>query len=274
MKTSFYFVLWIIIYPLLGLLHSNFIDNNSFIVALGIVIGMSWLLNRFMPDTLTYERILEIAPILEDVYTRNVSSFKKRLSREARIETVTAIYFMVTTAVILLAILKADVDDWVALIIFVFFTFGAISRSTSLLSARSLLKSNPTAEQCAEIADNTYKLDYAAYYESHEGRSYEEMLPPRPKYYKVFRIFSVVMAALASLLGLLYIVSALLIMISNSTLEAGALASMYFLYGSLAAYFGVKDFIACIHTGPRKPSAATTAPSATEESAALHKDTM
>ena len=30
MKTSFYFVVWIVIYPLLGLLHNEFIYNNSF----------------------------------------------------------------------------------------------------------------------------------------------------------------------------------------------------------------------------------------------------
>ncbi len=41
MKTSFYFVVWILIYPLLGLLHNSFIDNNSFLVALAAVWGLS-----------------------------------------------------------------------------------------------------------------------------------------------------------------------------------------------------------------------------------------
>lgn len=39
MKTSFYFVLWILIYPILGLFNNSFIDNNAFIVALAIVWG-------------------------------------------------------------------------------------------------------------------------------------------------------------------------------------------------------------------------------------------
>lgn len=63
MKTSFYFVLWILIYPILGLFNNRFIDNNAFIVALAIVWGLSWLLNRMMPDTLTYERVSQFAPI-------------------------------------------------------------------------------------------------------------------------------------------------------------------------------------------------------------------
>lgn len=200
-----------------------------------------------MPNTLTYERVSQIAPILEDVYTGNISSFRKRLVRNCNIETVTAIYFVVTTVVIALAIFKAGVNDWVALVVFGFFTYWAISRSISLIRAKSKLKSNPTPEQCIEIADETYKLDYASYYEARNNASYQDILPPKPKYFKAFKIFSTTIASIALLLGLLYIVFGIIIMISQTTLEAGAVAGMYFLYGSLAAYFGVKDFISCIH---------------------------
>lgn len=247
MKTSFYFVLWILIYPILGLFNNSFIDNNAFIVALAIVWGLSWLLNRMMPDTLTYERVSQVAPILEDVYTGNVSSFRKRLVRDCNIETVTAIYFVVTTVVIALAIFKAGVNDWVALVVFGFFTYGAISRSITLTKARAELKSNPTPEQCMEIADDTLKLDYASYYEARNGVSYQDVLPPKPKYFMAFKVFSVVISAIASLLGLLYIILGVLIMLSQTNLETGAVAGMYFLYGSLAAYFGVKEFVSCIH---------------------------
>lgn len=248
MKTSFYFVLWILIYPILGIFNNSFIDNNAFIVALAIVWGLSWLLNRMMPDTLTYERVSQVAPILEDVYTGNVSSFKKRLVRESNIETVTAIYFTVTTAVITLAIFKAGANDWIALVIFGFFTYGAISRSVSLMRAKATLKSNPIPEQCMEIADETYKLDYASYYDARKETSYQDMLPPKPKYFKAFKVFSIVTASIASLLGLLYIILGVLIMLSQTNLEAGTVAGMYFLYGSLAAYFGMKDFVSCLHT--------------------------
>ena len=74
------------------------------------------------------------------------------------------------------------------------------------------------------------------------------MFPPKPKYFKAFKVFSVVISAIASLLGLLYIILGVLIMLSQTTLEAGAVAGMYFLYGSLAAYFGVKDFVSCLHS--------------------------
>ena len=259
MKTSFYFVLWILIYPILGLFDNNFINNNAFIVGLAVVWGLSWLLNHIMPETLSYERASQIAPILEDVYTGDVTSFKKRLSREANIEVITSIYFIVTTVVIALAVIKARVNDWIALAIFGFFTIGAISRSTGLIKAKSQLNDNPTGEQCMEIADETYKLDYASYYEARCNVSYEEMLPPKPKHFKAFKIFSIAISTIASLLGLLYIVLGIIIMLSQSSLEAGAVAGMYFLYGSLAAYFGVKDFIFCIHSRTNNTTSATPA---------------
>lgn len=248
MKTSFYFVIWILIYPILGLFNNSFIDNNSFIVALAIVWGLSWLLNRMMPETLSYESVLQMSPILEDVYTGNVASFRKRLAREANIETVTAIYFAVTTAVIAIVIFKSGFNDWIALIIFSFFTYGAISRSISLIRAKASLKSDPTAEQCMEIANETYNLDYASYYDMRIGSTYRDLLLPVPKHFKAFNIFSLVIAIIAALLGLLNIILAVIIMLSQNSIEAGTIAVMYFLYGSLAVYFGVKDFISCIYT--------------------------
>ena len=248
MKTSFYFVLWILIYPILGLLNNDFVNNNAFVVALAAVWGFSWVLNRSMPKTLTYERVSQIAPILEDVYTGNVESFRKRLSREAMVETITSVYFLVTVCVILFAIIKAGVNDWVALIVFGFFTFGAVSRSSKLMKAKSELNNGPTAERCMEISDETYQLDYASYYEAHEGRSYQDMLPPRPANYKAFQITSMVIATVCSLLGLLYLVLGIAIMIKENSAEAFAFSGMYILYGSLATYFGVKDVINIFHT--------------------------
>lgn len=243
MKTSFYFVLWIIIYPILGLFHNDFIDDYAFIMALGAVWGLSWLLRRLMPDTLTYERVSQIAPILEDVYSGNVASFGKRLMRESSIELVAAIYFALTTIVIGMAIFIAGINEWLALIIFGVFTYGAIRRTTNLMKAKSSLIRNPTVEQCMEIANETYDLDYAFYYEQRQQLSYNEMFPPRPRHFNAFQIFSLIIAVIAVLLGLFYILSAILLMLSSFSLEAGAIAGMYFLYGSLATYFGIKDVI-------------------------------
>ncbi len=242
MKTSFYFVLWILIYPILGLFENSFINNNSFIVALAAVWGLSWLLNRIMPETLTYERASQITPILEDIYTGNVTSFEKRLSREANIEVLTAIYFIVTTVVIAIAIFKAGVNDWIALAIFGFFTIGAISRSAGLVKAKSQLNDNPTPEQCMDIAEETYKLDYASYYEARNGADYSHMMPEKPKHFKIFQVCSTIISAICTLLGAAHIILGV-ILFFGQPIEVQTIAGMYFLYGTLATYFGIKDFI-------------------------------
>lgn len=248
MKTSFYFVVWIAIYPILGLLNNRFIDENSFVVALAAVWGLSWWLNKMMPKTLTYERTLQVAPIAEDIYTGNTAAFIKRLTRETRIETIISIYFLVTTAVIAYAVFKAGANDWIALIVFAFFTFGAISRSIKLNNALSQIKGNPTPEQCAETAGEIYQLDYAAYYEGRQHVGYDEMLPPRPTHFKMFQIFSIVIAAICAILGLIYIILAIAGVIANHTFAFAAISSMYLLYGSLAAYFGIKDFFTTLNS--------------------------
>ena len=258
MKTSFYFVLWILIYPVLGLLNNDFVNNNAFFVALVAVWGLSWLLNRVMPKTLTYEHASQIAPILEDVYTGNVNSFSKRLSSDTLIEIVTTIYFSITTLVVAMTIFIVGVNDWVALIVFGFFTIGAVSRSIKLGKAKAALHSNPTAEECMEIATDVYQLNYASYYEAHNGVAYADMLPPKPRYFKGFQIFSLVVAGIAAILGLLYIIFGVVIMFSGRSIEVGALAGMYFLYGSLATYFGVKDIITIAKSFKKKTKPAST----------------
>jgi len=77
---------------------------------------------------------------------------------------------------------------------------------------------------------------------------YEGVFPPRPRYFNVFQWISIILASIAALLGLGYIILGAIIFLTNYQMEAQALACMYFLYGSLAAYFGVKDFITILQS--------------------------
>lgn len=246
MKTSFYFVLWILVYPVLGSFHNEFIDRNAFIVAFFLVWAVSWFLNRAMPRTLAYERASGTAPVLEEIYQGKVGEFSKRLSRDALTETITAVYFCVTTVVLLIGSLRGGPDSWFALIIFLFFAFGTVSRSVNLVKAYFRLKDNPSREECERIAVSLLRMNYGAYYERRENADYEDMFPPRPPYFIVFRVFSLLVALAAAVLGIIYIVSGFLTMISKSSVVIGAMGGMYFLYGSLAAYYGIRDTVSII----------------------------
>jgi len=50
------------------------------------------------------------------------------------------------------------------------------------------------------------------------------------------------------LLGILLIILGAIILFGNESIEGVSVATLYFLYGSLAEYFGIRDFISCIHT--------------------------
>lgn len=252
MKTSFYFVLWILIYPLLGSLHNDFINNNSFFVALLVVWAVSWFLNRAMPHTLAYERTSAVAPVLEDVYTGNVEAFSKGLTWRTWTETVTAVYFCITAAVLIMSIFISRLNDWFGLIIFAFFAVGAMIRSVQLMEAKMRLRRNPTPEECADIAERTYKLNYAAYYQRRSMSTYGEMFPPKPRYYMGFQVFSIMVAIVAFLLGMWFIITSLIGIFASRSVEIGAMAGMYFLYGGLAASFGLKDIITILKGGFKK----------------------
>lgn len=249
MRTSFYFVLWIVIYPLLGMLHNDFVDNNAFIVALIVVWAVSWFLNRAMPRTLAYETRRRLSPILEDIYTGNVAEFRRGLRRDTIVETVTAVYFCVAIVVVAIGALQGGLDDWVALLIFAFFAFGTISRSVKLLNASRSLSSNPTPQRCEEIAQEIYNLNYASYYQAREKYvAYEDVLPERPRFFQLFQIFSLLVAIAALVLGVYFVVVAIMSVLAQGTFMSGAYAGMFFLYGSLAAYFGLRDTFSIIRS--------------------------
>ena len=252
MKTSFYFFLWIIIYLLLGLFHNSWLYQNSFIVTLFIVWILSWFLNKNMPDTLRYERVSEMALILEEVYTGNVKAFMRRLSRMVTVEFVTAIYLGVAFVFVLFSMVRGSFDDWIALLIFGFFAFGAITRAYKLNQNYNRIKLNPTPEECAAVVQETYRVDYSSYYNSRVHTSPEALLPPQPKHFKVFQIFSLIIAIICALFGLFYLITAIIMLAENRSAQAISGGIMYFLYGSLGAYFGIKDSASCINYFRRK----------------------
>lgn len=255
MKTSFYFVLWIILYPLLGLLHSPWIDNNAFLVALFVVWGISWFLNRSMPEILRYEGITRMVEIMDEIYTGKTELFRKRILRQTIIAFITALYFGVTFAFILATMVKESADDWIALLVFGFFGFGAISQAYSLNKAVAELKSDPSEEKCAEVAETIYKMDYSSFKSARMSHSFSELVPPAPPYFKTFQITSIVFSVICGLLGFAGLLIAVINLFQSHSAAGVSSGIMYFLYGSLALYFGLKDTISGIGYFRRKKNA-------------------
>lgn len=260
MKTSFYFVCWILIYPILGLLNIDFINNNSFLVAILCILGLSWLLKRAMPNVLLYDKATAVLPVLEDIFTGNIASFKKRIKQEMLIEIVGSLYLITMTAIIGYSWLKTGEAEVFTLIIFALISLSGIVRSVKLNNAFLKIKANPTPDECIAVAATTYQLDYSPYYEQRKELTFAEMFPPRPKAYKAFSISSIVLAILSIIFGVIFIGTGVYYLILGLRIAAEfashygpvlALSGMYLLYGSLAFYYGIKDLITSVRTNNR-----------------------
>lgn len=244
MKTSFYFVIWMIIYPFLGLFHNQVLSQNSFIAALIMVWGLSWLLNRAMPDTLRYEAALSKVKVLEQLYTGNIQSIHRSISRQITIQFITAIYFGVTFVFVLYSILRhSDANDWIALVLFGLFAYGAVNGASTLSKAKWRLINDPSPETASEVLKAVYRLDYKSYYIARRTSTPEAMLPPAPPHIKAFRIFSFIVAVICTILGLIQLLKGGLFIAFNLHDMGISGGIMYLLYGSLAAYFGLKDTV-------------------------------
>ncbi|MGN0237711.1 MAG: hypothetical protein ACI4AK_06475 [Lepagella sp.] len=250
MKTSFYFVLWIMIYPLLEWFGIGTEGNQSFIIALLAVFGISYLITRLMPATINYENVTHAAPYYEDVFTGNVPFFMHRIKREMILEIVTSIYFLSATFCIAWISFANLSPDWITLALFGLFTYQAIHRSYNHYKVYSSLREDPTPQQCAEVLQNSFGTDPEEYSQQRMYNTYEEMLPPRPKHYTLFRVVSSVFAIAALLLGIGHIIWAL-VLILGSSIAAASAAVMLLLYGSLAAYYGIHDLVEIISSKPK-----------------------
>lgn len=242
MKTSFYFVIWILIYPLLNVMGISGAGDFSLILAIAAVWGLSALLRKAMPHTLFFSHIMSMAPLLEDVYTDNVAAVRKRLRRDMLLQVFTSVYFLAAIAFMIVQLMRYQDFDAIGIVIFVFLAIGSVTRSNTLYKAYQSLTANPTKEQCIAIVDSVYRYGYAAYAQQRGNMSYAELLAHyRPRTYTVYQIVAVVFAVLCSVLGAITLLWAVVLMGGSTT--SGV---MLLLYGSLALYYGITDSISVI----------------------------
>jgi predicted membrane protein len=249
MKTSFFFIVWILIYPILGLFNSAAINNNTFFIALIVVFFLARFLQKSMPNVLAYDQAIGITDILETVYTNNIRDLRKRLHRDSTIELLTSIYFAVTVCIVLMTILRGSSEEWFTLLVFAFLLCAYVVRCIKIFKGIFLLKKEANTENCVKIVEDIYKLNYEAYYDAHIERSVHDMLPPRPKFYSFYSLACLVFAIICSLLGATYIIYGIILQTSESV---GVLSGMYTLYGVLALYFGIKDSLDSWHSIKKK----------------------
>lgn len=245
MKTSFYFIVWIVIYPILGLFRNEWINQHSFFVALACVWVLSWFLTKSMPATISYERKFSQAQIMNEVYTGNVEGFRRRLRRMSIIEFVGAVYFGFTFLLTLYFVFTGRRSGIFELVVFGFLAAGTIARASKLQKYSSQLRRNPNPQESVAIVEEM-GMNYAAYYEQRKNSGRDAIMPPPPRHFTVFQIFSLIAAVVCTLLGVIFIILSILGIAGHSSFGATSYGIMYLLYGSLATYYGIKDCISSL----------------------------
>lgn len=252
MKTSFYFVIWILVYPFLRIFNNPFINNNSFIIAFIGVWILAYFINKSIPQIIIYDRRIKGIPMLEEIYTGNIRLFENRLNRDAIIQGITAVYFLLSTALIIIMMVIYHSMDWIALLIFIFLTLSVSQRAFVFVRSCKKLKSNPSSQTGIDIAKEIYNLSYISYYDRRQRMSYAAMFMPIPRHYGVFRIFSMCMALICMLLGIASVIMSIFSLIGNQYYHLGDFASsIIILYGALAVYYGISDFITSLQSVPK-----------------------
>lgn len=242
MKTSFYFVVWILVYPLLGLDNPNTMAyENSFLIAILAVFVLSWLLKTLMPKTHVYEKEVPKLLIFEDAYQGNVEAIKKRLTGGFWVNLATAAYTFMTVLMVL-AEFGQPGDHILELAIFALLCFASVRGSYKAYSLRSYLGANPDKAGCEEVVEQMYVAEYETFKGEREQKPLAEMMPPRPAHYKGFLIFSTLAAAVATILGVC------LLLVGFVFVPGSSESLMNILYGSLASYFGIRDMASCAKT--------------------------
>lgn len=246
MKTSFFFCLWMLIYPLLGLLGNEFVDQYSFFFALLVIYFLSRFIASKMPNIIGYEQACELARVMEPAYLGDVKKFRKIVGARALMDTIWAVYMLATVVSLVFIVMRGYTAELFTLVIFGLFGYAAVRSSVKFLNGYFALVKNPTPEQCVECVDTIYGMDYASYYEAHMGQTLAQMLPPRPKHYSTYLAVSIFVACVCALLGGIILISSIV----ESLVYSGSLIHLFlginFLYSSVAVYFGVKDLFSSI----------------------------
>lgn len=252
-KKVFYFFFWLYLIFLIAEITTFHESDYEYEVSAGasfgdlvmlfipILICIGMIVKNFIPDIIAYEKTLTDNHILEDVYTMNVTSFRKRLKRDTYLACLSAAYFSIV-AISSFILLSATLLLPVA--IFIYVAVRAIFRSINVVKAYSMLKRNPTSQTCLDIAEYTYDLDYTSYYEDHQGRTYKEVFPPVPRYYNFFRFTSIIFAAITACAAMT-IVS--LLLLGGSSGYPGMLLTIVIIQPfALALFLSIKDLITYI----------------------------
>lgn len=242
MKTSFYFVAWILVYVLIDILNIQLLKENSFVAACVIVWGGAYIMNKVFATNVLNQLVREEFQFFEKIYTDDVVGLKKQIFKELILE-------VSATAYLLLAIIgfaTLNIGEFIEYAVFGFFFLLSCKNSYMILVKYNSIKnigylSELTKDNITNFLTEKEIDCYNSYCNERNECSFEELFPPKEHSYKMYQITSVVFSAICILLGVVLLVYWFpLFFFAN---QGGILITAMVLYASMAIYYGIKDLI-------------------------------
>lgn len=240
MKASFYFVLWMGLYFIFGLVNIPFLEENAFIVALILVIFISNIINKNLVNDITAEKRSATVHFYEDIYTNAIGKYRKQVLYNLCLYSIFAVYFIVTFVWIIRSTNGSHIGDR----IFEIVIFGALS-FYYLHKSRKLAASYYNLRKTSNLRDYfeglQYDEDFAAYCARRSTMNFGQIIQTEPRVSTAYRITGIVFAILSIILGIWFLKLSLPGFFRLPS--AGILLLMLTLYGALAIQAGIKDLI-------------------------------
>lgn len=231
MKTSFYFVLWQLVWLFIILLNIPFLNEYGFLSACIIVFFADRVIKKFLKKQIEYQRMCEAAFIMEIAYNNDYKQYKRQAFLQMIVYV--AIFVYMTLCFIALFISYSDVP------LIDYILWGALMILTGLSSSWNIKSYIQTVKAGQVILDKRLQEFYPSYKSERDTCTYEKMLLPRPKYYQAMNATNVVFAVLCIVIGLLTSI----VLYSYREDISQLLQISLTIWGMLAIYSGVKDLL-------------------------------
>ena len=244
MKTSFYFVFWILIYPLIDMLNIPFLNENSFFIAcIFIMFILPKIVNRIFKKDLVYLQQKANIDSLEDIYSNNLTKIRKNIFTNILLTGVSFIYFVS----FIIGINILSFSD--SILLYIVFGFLSIVYGNGLIKQLKLYWELKDIEYIDNdsiyllIDDNNIPY-YENYYETRQYNSYNDICSQLGNPRKAFKITSIIFSIISIILGITLLIIWLPVLLYANTGESFIIAMI--LYASMAFFYGVKDIIETI----------------------------
>lgn len=250
MKTSFFFVLWIILQFIFLQIDSAFINyyiswniaRYQFEITCAIVFCIYWILSHgcFSQNLFLYEKKLLRAEKLER--HEETIGHNDKMWWSYIFNVMVIAYFTMSSIFIAWTLYQAHVASWwgrivwVGFVIYVLFSCRIILQYINRIDSLKYKESMPPVEKLT-AADEVHIRDFIDHVKS-----------SIPRNFKLTQKLNIVFSILSLLLGGAIGVAAIYLFSTHNGNRVIGVASIFYLYGSLAIYYGIKDLYSSIQS--------------------------